>query len=234
LEGATSQIWALDERSNMFHKPSPQPIALTSGPIEWGIPVFSKDGKQIFCTGSTSRGELIRFAAKSKQFQPFIRGISANLLSFSRDGRTVAYSTYPDHILWKSRADGTDRVQLTDATVHPESVSMSPDGSQVLFMSPFSKSDVIRAYLVSSQGEGARLLVPNGTGPETDPNWSPDGRKIVFGTDVLNGKTIRSDIRILDVDTQQLSILPNSAGKVSPRWAPNGHFLLAASLLLLK
>ncbi len=225
-----SQIWALDERSTLFRKPSEQPIPLTSNPTRWGQPVFSKDGRQIFCTQSILRGELIRFDGKSKQFQSFLGGISANLLSFSKDGRTVAYSTYPDDIIWKSGVDGTDRVQLSDAALRPKWLNISPDGSQVAFDAPSPESNVSRAYVVSSQGEGARLLFPKSAGPETDPNWSPDGRRIAFDTLVRTGQPYRSDVRIIDIDTQKVSLVPGSAGKFSPQWSPNGRFLLASSV----
>jgi Tol biopolymer transport system component len=76
-----------------------------------GNPAFSKDGKLIFSTGKTSRGALIRFDAKTRQFEPFLTGISANLVSFSKDGQTVAYATYAEGVLWKSAADGTARVR---------------------------------------------------------------------------------------------------------------------------
>ena len=34
--------------------------------------------------------------------------------TFSSDGKWVAYASYPDYTLWRSRTDGTDRLQLTD------------------------------------------------------------------------------------------------------------------------
>jgi Tol biopolymer transport system component len=159
LVGPGAQLWAIDERSGFFPRPHSQPVQLTSSPINWSTPAFSKDGKQIYCMGSTSRGELIRFDPKSDQFRPFLGGISANLLSFSKDGQTVAYSTFPDGVLWKSNVDGTGRVQLTDPPLFPEWVGMSPDGGQVVFMAPASEG-FNRAYLVSSQGGGSRLLRP--------------------------------------------------------------------------
>jgi Tol biopolymer transport system component len=224
-----AQLWALDERSSLFQKPSGQPIQLTSSPTHWGIPVFSKTGKEIFCTGATRRGELIRLDEKSKQFLPFLDGISADLLSFSKDARTVAYATYPDDILWKSNVDGTGQVQLSDSSIGAESVSMSPDGSQVAFMGS-SGSGATRAYVVSSRGDGARLLFPESAGPETGPNWSPDGHKIAFATNVVNDKARPSEIRILDVDNHRVTTLPGSTGKYSPHWSPNGRFIAASTL----
>ena len=68
------QIWALDGRRGLFRRAPTLPIQLTSGPVEWGTPIPSKDGKKIFADGRTKRGELVRFDSKSNRFQPFLWG----------------------------------------------------------------------------------------------------------------------------------------------------------------
>ena len=60
------------------------------------------------------RGELSRFDSKTWQFQPFLRGISAQGATFSRDEKFVAYVSYPEGTLWKAHADGSHPIQLTD------------------------------------------------------------------------------------------------------------------------
>jgi eukaryotic-like serine/threonine-protein kinase len=118
----SAQIYALDERRALFRRPPKDPIRLTSGPMEWSLPVFSNDGKKIFATGSTRRGgEFVRLDAHSNQFQPFLGGISTDLIAFSRDGQSVAYVSYPDGILWRANRDGSDRVQLTSPALSPRS-----------------------------------------------------------------------------------------------------------------
>ncbi len=224
------QLWALDERSSWWHKSSGQPVALSSSPIEWGSPVFSKDGKKIFATGSTLHGELVRLDGKSKQFVPFLAGISANLLSFSKDGQTVAYVTYPDDSLWKSKVDGSGRIQLMDSPLRAESVSMAPDGSRVAFMAHTGSSNA-RAYVISSLNAVPQLLFPQSAGPETDPSWSPDGHRIVFATYELGTRRrFPSGIRVLDMDSHQVTTLPDCSDKYSPHWSPDGHFLVASRL----
>jgi eukaryotic-like serine/threonine-protein kinase len=85
-----NQIWALDERRGLFRKPPADPIQLTTGPLRWSEPIPGKEGKTIFAAGITVRGELSRFDTKAKQFQPFLGGISAQGVTFSRDGQSVA------------------------------------------------------------------------------------------------------------------------------------------------
>ena len=50
-------------------------------------PIPGKDGKKLFVVGRTYRGELTRYDAKSGQFSPYLSGISAEYLDFSKDGQ---------------------------------------------------------------------------------------------------------------------------------------------------
>jgi WD40 repeat protein len=122
--GPISQLWATDEGRGLFRRHSPEPLPLTSGPIAWGLPVFSKDGRKIFSSGATSRGELVRLDSTAKLFQPFLGGISAESVSFSKDGQSVAYISYPDGILWKANTDGSQRMQVTGAPTAPRGLHL--------------------------------------------------------------------------------------------------------------
>jgi Tol biopolymer transport system component len=220
------QIWMLDERHSLFRRSSDQPVQMTSGPIRWDSPILGKDGKTIFASGVAPRGELIRFDAQSRQFQPFLAGISADFVSFSRDGKSVAYVSFPDGILWRANRDGSSPIQLTNNTIYPRLPSWSPDGTQIVFMATPPHGGNTRAYLVSSQGGPPRLLLPGEVGPETDPNWSPDGRKVVFSTSREAGDDPKSVICILELDSNHVTTLPGSVGMYSPRWSPDGHSIV--------
>ena len=222
------QLWAVDERRGLFRRPSEQPVQLTSGPINWGRPIVSKDGKTIFADGSTARGELSHFDLKTRQFQPFLGGISAELVAFSKDGQAVAYVSFPDGILWRAKKDGGERVQLTSPPLRPESVSWSPDGSQIVFMSTSNHQGKEDAYLVSSQGGTPKRLLPDESGSQSDPSWSPDGSKIIFGTSRTGDHY--GEIHIFDVASRHVTTLPGSAGDYSPHWSPDGQSILASSL----
>ncbi|HYK34380.1 winged helix-turn-helix domain-containing protein [Alloacidobacterium sp.] len=226
--GSASQIYALDERRGLFRRTAKEPFQLTSGPVNWESMVFNQDGKSIFATGSTSAGELVRLDPKSNRFQPFLRGISADLLAFSKDGRSVTYVSYPDDILWRANPDGSDRVQLTSPPLEPAAPAWSPDGTQIIFMAPSPQG--WHAWIVPSSGGSPQRLLPEDSGQETFPSWSPDGRKIIFSTGSFYDRIKGSDIRVLDLGSHQITTLSGSPGKFAPAWSPDGQSILAASL----
>jgi Tol biopolymer transport system component len=228
-DSEADQIWALDERRGMFRHPPTEPVQLTTGPIDWSPPIPAKDGRTILADGNTPRGELSRFDPQTKQFQPFLGGISAQFVSFSPNGKFVAYVTYPEWTLWKANRDGTNPMQLSDRSIITWIPRWSPDGTQILFSDITSGSE---AYLVSAQGGAPRKLLPEVTGVQTDPDWSPDGHKIVFGSS-FGGHDPKSVIRIFDLDTREVSIVPGSTGMTDPRWSPDGRFIAANSFDLL-
>ena len=219
------QIWALDERRGLFRQPSSEPIQLTSGPIRWYGAIPSKDGTKIFARGVTQRGELVRFDSTSRQFQPFLDGISAEFLAFSPDGKSVAYVTFPEGILWRANADGGEEVQLTDPPLYPTSPRWSPDGSQILFSAAPDAQNTEMLYVVPSQGGKSHRLIPEDNGRQGDGNWSPDGRRIVFHTQ-SNGEFV---LRIFDINSHSTTVLPGSIGLYSPRWSPDGRYVAAFS-----
>jgi Tol biopolymer transport system component/serine/threonine protein kinase len=221
-----AQIYALDERRGLFRRPAKEPIQLTSSPIEWSPPVFSKDGKKIFATGSTHAGELMRLDPKSNQFRPFLGGISADLIAFSKDGQSVAYVTFPDGILWRANRDGSDRIQLTSPPLRPIGAAWSPDGTELVFEAPSPQGPHL--WIVPSTGGSPQRLLPEDSGPEKEGDWSPDGRKIAFATGELRSR--ESHIGILDLASHQISTLPGSDGKFAPGWSPDGQFISADSI----
>jgi Tol biopolymer transport system component/DNA-binding winged helix-turn-helix (wHTH) protein len=220
-----NQIWALDERRGLLRQPPAEPIQLTTGPIQWSNPIAAKDGKKIFATGTTPRGELTRYDAHRKQFQPFLKGISAEDLAFSKDGGSVAYVSYPEGILWKANRDGSNPVQLSDSSMYAMNPRWSPDGTQIAFMAvgPWRRDSI---YIVPADGGSPRRLISNADGRQSDPTWSPDGKKILFASGVFEDPK-NEDLRILDLASGQITIVPGSSGMESPRWSPDGRTIVA-------
>jgi Tol biopolymer transport system component len=169
------------------------------------------------------RGELVHYDAKSGKLLPILQGISAEYVSFSKDGQWVAYVSYPDGSLWRSKIDGTERLQLSYPPSYAFMPRWSPDGRSILFfeLDPSGKAAM---FTVPQEGGTLQRLLPDETDRQSDPNWSPDGSKIIFGAGSGNPS---STIRILDLATRQVSTLPGSQGLYSPRWSPDGRYVPA-------
>ena len=217
-------IWARAEKAGWFGKANSQPFQLTSGPMIFSTPLPSKDGKKLFVVGDLPRGELTRYDAKSGNFSAFLSGISADSVSFSKDGQWVAYVSYPDSILWKSKADGSQRIRLSYPPLTAVMPRWSPDGRQIAFFA-FVAGKKTKLYMVSADGGTPREVVPEDPQDEWDPTWSADGTKIAFSA--AGATNPDSVIHILDLKTNQVSTLPGSKGLFSPRWSPDGRYLAA-------
>jgi serine/threonine protein kinase len=95
-EGTATNIWALSDRHGFFRKGSSTPVQLTTGPLAFDHALPSQDGHRIFVTGLQARGELVRYDSRSRQFLPFLSGISVDQVDFSTDGEWVTYVTVPE------------------------------------------------------------------------------------------------------------------------------------------
>ncbi len=221
---ARRQIWALPRTAGFLHSDA-KPIQLTSSPMPLSAPIPSTDGKKLFVVGRTVRGELTRYDLKSGRFEPYLGGISAEYVSFSKDGQWMTYVSYPEATLWRSKTDGSERLQLTYAPSKALMPRWSPDGNTILFFLA-DASKPFKVYEVSREGGNPRPLMPENPDPQTDPNWSPDGSKIVFSGGSADPS---SSIHILDLATHQISTLPGSQGMYSPRWSPDGRYIPALS-----
>src|SRR5437016_2377299 len=219
---SAGNIWARAEKGSWFRKADSQPVQLTTGPMTFSSPLPSKDGKKLFVVGALARGELARYDTKSTEFVPFLSGISADSVSFSKDGQWVAYVRFPEGTLWRSKLDGSQKIQITYTPLTAVMPSWSSDGQQIVFYA-FSGPKP-KLYTIATQGGTPREMIPGDPKEEWDPSWSPDGTKIAFGSGSTDPN---STILILDVRTNQISTLPGSRGFFSPRWSPDGRYLVA-------
>ena len=125
-------------------------------------------------------------------------------------------------------ADGTSLQPLTSIEEGACQPSWSPDGSQLVFISPcrgrgefyenfYTDSSL---YLVDADGTDVRPLtaVP---GSDLDPTWSPDGEQIAFAS----SRDGRKEIYLLTIDSGAIIRLTTSTGDVEnsqPSWSPDG------------
>ena len=215
-------IWALREKYLLFHRRTDKPIQLTSGAMSFWSPVPSPDGKQIFAIGGQFRGELVRYDLKSRKFEPFLSGISVEQLDFSKDGNWVTYVTYPEGILWRSRVDGSERMQLTNSPLRVAVPRWSPDSRRIAF-NGYPPEGPWKIYVVSAEG-GKPEMLSESQKDEMDPTWSPDGNTLIFGGHLFSPQT---RISSLDLRTGRASAIPGSEGLFSPRISPDGRLIAA-------
>jgi serine/threonine protein kinase len=209
--GAGSDIWALPMQTGPFQR-SREPVRLTTGPLSYIFATPSSNGKQIFAIGLKERGELVRYDMKSKEFVPFLAGISAMYVTFSRDGEWVTYTSLPDHTLWRSRSDGSERKQLTYPPMAVLYSYISPDGTKVAFTT--SRSEI---YVIGMDGGSPQNIVEKNA---VAASWSPDGNLLAFTAPSNEpwGTNNNARSQIIDLRTGKSSRLPGSEGNHGPLW----------------
>ena len=226
-DGAAN-VWIISERSRFWHKSSSAPVQLTAGPLAFYGGFLSSDGKKLFVLGVQQRGELVKYDSLTGEFIPFLGGISAGDVDFSRDRKWVTYVSYPDDTLWRSKADGSDRLQLTYAPMRTGVPHWSPDGQQIAF-SGITPGKPWKIFLVSKDGGTATAITGAEDAQEADPAWSPDGKSLAFGHGGPPATVEHTFIEVFDVQTHQISHLVGSQGMFGSRWSPDGRYIVGLS-----
>ena len=229
-DGDRFNLWARSETRHWW-KTNPPPRQLTIGPLSIVAPAISKDGKHIYAVGKEPHGELSAYDRTTGKFVPYLGGISACFVDFSRDGQWIAYVSYPEGTLWRGRVDGSERRQLTVLPWLVQNPRWSPDGTLIAF-TDLSGGDrrrleaQRRLYVVNADG-GGPMLLRTIEGDPFDPTWSPDGKLIAYSTGGAPPWGMPAQIWLLDLNTQQSTKVPGSEGLWSPRWSPDGKYLAA-------
>jgi dipeptidyl aminopeptidase/acylaminoacyl peptidase len=148
---------------------------------------------------------------------------------YSRDGQWVLYNSYPDHSLWRSRADGSERLQLTYPPIMVLWPHISPDGKQVAFQGCDLTSEVCGAYIVSMNGGEAKLVMSSQT-VALSPAWSFDSKSLVMNVPVAEKKAPWApdavQLGIFDIESNTLSVIPDSQSKAGVYW-PTQQIIVA-------
>ncbi len=218
-----NSLWAMSESKTDENGASP--IPLTGGPMSFGNPSVSHDGKNIWAIGVQPSVNVVKYEPRRKKYVEVIPGLSATDLEYSEDGKWVAYVSIPDGTLWRARANGKDRLQLTQAPDRAALPRWSPDGKQIAY-ARLAPGLSWKLSIVPADGGESKEMFPE-SGSQIDANWSADGSKLMFGD--YSHNTGGLSIRILDFKTGKVDVVPGSKGLFSPRWSPNAQYIAAIS-----
>ena len=221
-----ANLWLLEERRGLFGRHGGDPIQLTKGPIAFDHPTAAPNGSRVFAIGSHNEYQLLRIDPKTLTKTAMLSESGATDMDFSLDGQWVVYAARETGTLWKSRIDGTNRVQLTAGATGAFAPHWSPDQKQILFTG-FLLDKQPRLYVVSAQGGSPKTVLPmDNRWASVSGDWRTDGRQIVVDVqDMATGG--ESNIRILDLETNKLSSISGSEGLIEPRWSADGRYIAA-------
>jgi tol-pal system beta propeller repeat protein TolB len=192
-------------------------------------PAWHPSGKSIVYVDADDRGTRIG--------QIDLRAMRPRLLSASKRGLNITpvYTKDGKSIVWAAGGDSPAELFIASATgedsvpkpfvgrtgFETTSPSFSPDGKQIVFMSPVPLTPQL--YTMNVNGTGLRMLTPVVAGKRsyrTGPDWSPAGDEIAFQQQ--NGDFQVWTIGVKDRVMRQLT---SEGENEDPAWAPDGRHL---------
>jgi hypothetical protein len=196
-------------------------VPLTFGPFDFAGPVFTPGGRSIVAAGTLLRMELLRHS-RGGGFER-AADLPGSFVDFSPDGEWVAWLDPSSLTLWRSRRDGTGRLQLT---VPPAAVGLfewSPDSRRIVFVADDAGGREPGAVNVISRDGGATesFADPNGNSV-WDPCWTGPST-IAWGN--LRGE--ESAVWTAELGSRTVSKVPGSELMMGAKCAPDGRILAA-------
>ncbi len=223
-----NEIWALRERPWLLRDRAPRQI--TNGPLKYQAPSTSPGSHRIYFVGENAQIELLHALPKSSAFIALEQNLSAaDLAEYSLDGQWVAWLNASDGSLWRSRIDGSQRIELTTPPLRIFTMKWSPDNKRLALMAE-EPGMPWKLYLIDAEG-GKPIPLLNEDLNEADPDWSPDGQSILFGRlpSRMDSRQPKA-IYLLNLQTRKVTEIPGSTGLFSPRLSPDGRFIAAIRL----
>jgi hypothetical protein len=172
-----------------------------------------------------AHNELEWYDRGAREFHPFLPGLSARDVDFSRDGKWVAWVREPDNTLWVApTAGGSPRQVPTPGKISVALPRWSPDGQQIALMAK-TPDGPYRIYVVPAAG-GPLAPASHGSDNQGAPTWSPDGSSLVYGR-VLCEEDRSCAIQEINLATGEQTLIPGSEALSTARWSPDGRFIAA-------
>jgi DNA-binding winged helix-turn-helix (wHTH) protein len=214
------QIWISEDDKH-------PPYRLTVDDFTWGQFALVPGSNTILAIRSGSQAQLVTLTAQGavNLDKPILPGIAATEVEYSRDGKWVVYTRYPDNSIWRSHLDGTSAKQLSPPGMPAHQAHWSPDGTRIAFM---GKRTHWHIFIVPSAGGELDEPLP-ASEDQGVPTWSGDGHSLVFGEHFRFGGFDHAVVRQLDLASHAISDVPTPVGMWTPRASPDGKHLAAVS-----
>ena len=223
-----NEIWV--QREHPWYRADHAPRQITNGPLDYEAPSTAPGSDRVYFLGANTQIELLRAMPHSAAFTPLDQNLSAaELAQYSPDGKWIAWVNAADNSLWRSRSDGSERIELTTPPLRIFTMKWSPDNRRLAVMG-LEPGKPWKIFLIDSEG-GKLTPALSEDRNEADPAWAPDGDSIVFGRlpdRMDNGKD--KAIYSLDLNTHKPVKVPGSDGFFSPRLSPDGRYIAAMPL----
>jgi eukaryotic-like serine/threonine-protein kinase len=198
----------------------PTAVRITGNQVNIDAAVPARDSKSLFVLGKLEQGMMQVLDPATGKLAPFLDGLPALQFAISPDRQWMAYTEFPSGTLWKSKLDGSEKLQLTNSYAAME--QWSPDGKTLVY------SDGHKLNLVSTEGGAPQKLVAADGGDEIAPTWFPDGKSIAFSY-LPYPDVPQTGIRVVDVASRKVSVMPGSGGYFFSSWSPDGKWLVAGA-----
>ncbi|HUI43974.1 MAG TPA: LpqB family beta-propeller domain-containing protein [Terriglobia bacterium] len=224
VRGKSSSLWALRRRAHFWSRTPSSPFLLYTTPNRIWQVAAGKHGRKVFFVSSQDQRELTRYDSRSAEFTTYLGGLPARYISFSRDGRRAAYTTWPAEELWLRRLDSTVARKLMFASISRSFYSSwSPDGTRIAVDALLRGEQGI--YLVPVEGGAPQKVAARDVGAHR-PNWFPQGNALLYSADTPPDKA-KPHLRVLDLDTREDRAIPGSEGLTHAALSPDGRQVAA-------
>ncbi len=204
---------------------------LTKMNSECMLPAYAPSGREIAFTSFLRGGAdlwIVSSAGGRARRVSSRPGMNSGATWFS-DGAslavTLSHEGNPE--IYKIRgADGGIVGRLTKSGASDLSPSLSPDGSQIVFVS--DRSGGAQVFVMPASGGAAKRLTFQG-GQNTTPRWNPRADRPLIA---FTGRDERAvfDVFVYDMKTGKIDrMTQNQGSNMDPSWSPDGRLLVYAS-----
>lgn len=152
-------------------------------------PAWSPDGKTIafareYKDANENWQEEIWLMNPDGSEQRQVKALEGRSPEFMQDGRLLFQSKASPSQISIANIDGSNLIQLTQDETNNMSPKISPDGSQIAYLS--NRDGNQEVYVMNIDGSNQTRLTKNRV-EEWDPAWTTDGSSVIFSSQNVHG-----------------------------------------------